>query len=377
MSNDGQPNVFLVTGNDPAMIAVEAAKIVRRVAGDDPDPFALDVMREREGMALADLVRQVVRAVLSPPFLGGCKTVWLKEFSGFGADSASAAPKDPEAAALRELTEQIVKGVPTDVVLVLDGAGADLDKPLAKACRARGQVLSCDRPSLRNRDWRGEMRGLIERRAADKGANLSAEVVDYLTDVMGTDTGRIDGELEKLICYAGGPGQPIRREAAEQLCTGQGEELPWALTNALGRRDVAEALRCIRVLLEESRDDALGARTLLGQMARFYRELLQMKVFMAERNLRSPQAVVGALQRLRPEEKEACRQDGLAVAAGNAFRGRPLAEQAEAYSGPELIEAVRGLRDAYVRCVTAGVPERVALEDIVIRTATPAARLRR
>lgn len=377
MSNDGQPNVFLVTGNDPAMIAVETAKIVRRVAGDDPDPFALDVMREREGIALPDLIRQVVRAVLSPPFLGGHKTVWLKEFSGFGADSAGAAPKDPEAAALRELTEQIVKGIPADVVLVLDGPGADLEKPLAKACRARGQVLSCDRPSLRNRDWRGEMRGLIERRAADKGANLSAEVVDYLTDVMGTDTGRIDGELEKLICYAGGPGQPIRREAAEQLCTGQGEELPWALTNALGRRDVAEALRCIRVLLEEGRDDALGARTLLGQMARFYRELLQMKVFMAERNLRSPQAVVGTLQRLRPEEKEACRQDGLAVAAGNAFRGRPLAEQAEAYSGPELIEAVRGLRDAYVRCVTAGVPERVALEDIVMRTAAPAARLRR
>ncbi len=377
MSNDGQPNVFLVTGNDPAMIAVETAKIVRRVAGDDPDAFALDVMREREGIALPDLVRQVVRAVLSPPFLGGRKTVWLKEFSGFGADRAGAAPKDPEAAALRELTEQIVKGIPADVVLVLDGPGADLDKPLAKACRARGQVLSCNRPSLRNRDWRGEMRGLIERRAADKGADLSTEVVDYLTDVMGTDTGRIDGELEKLICYAGGPGQPIRREAAEQLCTGQGEELPWALINALGRRDVAEALRCIRVLLEEGRDDALGARTLLGQMARFYRELLQMKVFMAERNLRSPQAVVGALQRLRPEEKEACRQDGLAVATGNAFRGRPLAEQAEAYSGPELIEAVRGLRDAYVRCVTAGVPERVALEDIVIRTAAPAARLRR
>lgn len=377
MNSDTQPNVFLVTGDDPAMIAAETAKVIRRVAGDNPDPFCLDILREREGVALADLVRQAVRAVLSPPFLGGHKTVWLKEFSGFGADSASATPKTPEAAALRELAAQIVKGLPADIVLVMDGPGADLEKPLAKACAARGKVIACDRPKLRNRDWRSEMRGLIERRAADKGASLPAEVVDYLTDVIGTDTGRIEGELEKLICYAGGPGQPISREAAEQLCVGQGEELPWALTNALGRRDVGEALRTIRVLLEEGRDDGQGARALLGQMARFYRELLQMKVFMAERGLRSPQAVVGALQRLSSEEKERYREEGLGVVTGNAFRGRPLAEQAGAYSGPELIAALRGLRDAYLRCVTSGVPERVALEDMVIRTAAPAAPPRR
>jgi hypothetical protein len=44
---------------------------------------------------------------------------------------------------------------------------------------------------------------------------------------------------------------------------------------------------------------------------------------------------------------------------------------AEAYSGVELIEAVRAARDAYLRCITSSVSERVVLEEIVIRTAAP------
>ena len=373
MNSAAQANVFLVTGDDPAMIAVEAAKIVHRVAGEKPDAFALDIVREHEGAEAIEVLRQVLRSVQTPPFLGTRKTVWLKGFSGFASESAAAVPKTPEAVALRELAERISKGVPGDIALVLDGPGADPGKPLASACRGGGELVLCNRPTLRQREWRHDMRVLLERRAADKGLKLPAAVADYLTDILGTDTARLEGELEKLICYIGGPDQPVTRADAEQVCVGEGEELPWALSNALGRRELEEALRLIRVLLEQAADEGDGARSLLGQTAKFYRELLQMKVFMVERGLRTPQAVVMALQGLSAEEKERCRAEGLAVAAGNAFRGRPLAEQAEGYSGAELIAAVRTVRDAYLRCITSSVGERAVLEDVVSRTVAPAA----
>jgi DNA polymerase III delta subunit len=371
MNGDAQTNVVLVTGDDVAMIEAEVAQVIRQVAGDHPDAFSLDILRERDGLDLAELLRQVMRSLQSPPFLGTRKTVWLRGFSGFGGESASATPKTAEAGALRELAERIGKGLPADIALVMDGPGAAADKPLSRACAAKGRVVVCTRPTLRGKEWRGDMREVICRRAAEKGVRLADEVAEFLTDVIGADTGRIEGELEKLICYVGGPEQPITRAAAEQVCVGAGEELSWALTNALGRRNVTEALRVIQVLLEQSRDDGQGARLLLAQTAKYFRELLQVKVFMNERGLRTPAAVLSAVQRASAEERQACLADGLAALTGSPYRAKALAMDAEAYSGVELIEAVRAARDAYLRCITSSVSERVVLEEIVIRTAAP------
>jgi DNA polymerase III delta subunit len=217
------------------------------------------------------------------------------------------------------------------------------------------------------------MRELIAERAAEKGLRLPPEVLEYLVAALGTDTGRIPGELEKLICYAGGPDRPVSVEDAEQVCPGSGEELPWALSNALGRRNLGEALRVIQVLLEQSRDEDQAARSLLGQTAKYFRELLQVKVFMTENGLGSPGALVGALQRLTPEQKQRCLADGLPVLAASAFRCKALAGDAKKYSGPDLVEAVGAVHDAYLKCLTSGTPERIALEEVVTRIAAPPA----
>jgi len=373
MNSPAQPNVFLVTGNDPASIEAEATAIIAREAGPDPDPFRLDVYREREGADRAELLRQAIRSLLSPPFLGNRKTVWLKDFSGFDCESEKAQPKEPEALALRELTVRISAGVPADIVLVLSGPGADPAKPLANACKAWGQLLVRDRPSRRDRQWRGAMRQRIEERAAEKGVRLAPEVVDYLVESLGTDTAAIQGEIEKLICYVGGPERPIRIEDAEQVCCGRGEELPWALSNALGGREVAESLRAISVLLGQGGDEGQAARSLLGQSARYFRELLQVKVFMFEHGVRSAAALGGEVQRLTAEQRQACLEDGQGAAVANAYRAKALAGAAGNYAGHELIEAVRAIHDAYLKCLTSGTPEREALEEVVIRIASPAA----
>jgi DNA polymerase III delta subunit len=371
MNGEAQTNVVLVTGDDAAMIEAEVAQVIRRVAGDSPDAFSLDILRERDGLEVAELLRQVLRSLQSPPFLGQRKTVWLRGFTGFESESASAKPKTAEASALRELAERITKGIPADLALVMDGPGAAADKPLARACTSKGKVIVCTRPTLRGKEWRSDMREVISRRAAEKGVRLPEEVAEFLTDAIGTDTSRIESELEKLICYVGGPGQPITRAAAEAVCVGQGEELPWALTNALGRRNLTEALRVIQVVLEQSRDDGSGARSLLSQTAKYFRELLQVKVFMTERGLRSPAAVQSAVQRATAEERQGCLADGLVALTGSPFRAKALAMDADAYSGPELIEAVRAARDAYLRCITSSVSERIVLEELVTRVAAP------
>lgn len=359
-------NVVLVSGDDDSMIEVETRRFLTHFAGPDPDPFSLDVVRERDGVSTPQVIHELIRALKSPAFLGSHKTVWLRNFSAFKAEG-TARSKTADAKALRELAELIETGIPPGISLLMNGPGLDRRKRLATVCEQHGKLVFCSRPNLRSREWQRQMAALIERRAVDKGMTLPPDVRDYLVDIIGTDTNRIDGELEKLICYAGGPEQNITRADAEKICLGDGEEISWALSDALGKRDVAEALRIIGVLLRHHRDSAQGARSLLAQTARYYRELLQAKVFMATRKLGNPRSVQRELQALSQEEQRRYIEDGLAVVGMNSYRVRILAEQAAAYQGAELIEAVRVFRDAYLKCITSNVLERVALEEAIMR----------
>jgi DNA polymerase III delta subunit len=350
-------NVFLFTGDDEPVIKSEAEKRVRELAGDDPDPFALDVFREQDGLPVADLLRQVMLSLKSPPFLGGRKTVWLQHFNSF-ASEGTASSKTADAKAFQELSELIKGGLPGDIALVMDGPKADGKKALCKACKSNGKLVVCSKPNVRDRRWQADMAELIRARAKDKGISLPNDVCQHLVGVIGTDTAAIDSELEKLICFCGGPDQPITLAKAEEICIGQGD--------ALGKRDTSESLRVVSVLLSQENDAERGSRALLWQVAGFYRHLLQIRLFMMQSQVNA-RAVKATLDNMSNDERDALVANGIEAAGLNTWRAQLLAESAMHYSGQELVDAVCCLRDAYRRCVTSSVHVRVLLEEVILR----------
>ena len=359
-------NAFLVTGDDEPVIRSEADRIVRRLAGENPDPFALDVFCEQDGLDVSELLRQVIFSLRTPPFLSGRKTVWLQHFGKFSSEG-NASSKSADARAFRDLAELVKAGLPEDMALVIDGPKADGKKALSLAFKKHANLIVCSRPKTSDRNWQVAMAGLVEQKAKDKGIRLPAEVCQYLVGVVGTDTAAIDCELEKLVCFCGGPDQPITLAAAEEICVGQGEEISWALTDALGKRDANEALRVINVLVSQTQGDPdKAARSLLGQVANFYRYLLQMRLLFhtCKTNARSVRALLNSMSET---ERETLVGDGLEVAGMNPYRAQMLAEGATRYDGPDLVEAVCAMRDAYLRCITTGVPVRTLLEELVLR----------
>jgi len=367
MPSPAENNVFLVTGDDEPVIRHESEKLARQLAGENPDPFALDIFREQDALATAELLRQLMHSLKSPSFLGGRKTVWLQHFNSF-ASEGTATGQTAEAKAFRELVEMIKQGLPGDIVLLMDGPGVDGKKALSKACKDKGQLVLCQKPNVRDRNWQAAMGELVAQRAAAKGAKLPREVCLFLAGAIGTDTAAIESEVEKLICFCGD--QPITLAAAEEICTGQGEEVYWALTDALGERDAAEALRVVNTLLSQTNTDPeYASRNLLGQVASFYRQLLQILLFMARERIGAG-SVKSALDQLTEEERNTLLADGFEVAGMNSWRAQNLAKGANRYQGQELVDAVCAVRDAYRRCITANVSVRILLEETILRLAS-------
>lgn len=358
-------NVILITGDDRPTVETLAKQRVAQVAGEDPDPFSLDIVRERDDQTAAETLNQLISSILSPPFLGGRKTVWLQSFSAFDSEGSKTST-GPAATAFRRLAEIIADGLPQDIVLVMSGPGVDQRKALFKACKAEGETVLCPKPNVRDRQWQAKMASLVRSSATAKGIELTEDVAAYLVAALGTDTGRIDGELEKLICYCGGVHRPITLQAAQEVCQAEGEAVSWALRDALGKRDGKEALRLVDVLLRREKDPEGAVLGLLFQVANGFRHLLQIRVFMQGRRTRNAGQVRGAVQGLTDEERTGCVNDGLEVVTFHPFRVETLARQAMNYSGQELVRAIVGFRDACWKCVSSSLPKRVILEELIV-----------
>ncbi len=356
--------LYLITGNDAEAIAAKGRELLRTLCGDKPDAFALDTIREGDEVTPADAVNLTAQAVRTPSFFGG-KTVWLKNFSAFKEEKKQGAPGSV-AKGLERLAELIEAGLPSDITLVLSGPEVDKRKRLFKCCSAAGEVILFDKPDAKQRDWQAAMGRLLQERAAAKKLRLTPEARDHLVAILGTETGGIDSELEKLACYLDGQ-TTVDGATAELLCHGDGQTVSWAINDLLGRRNLGSALSCLDAVLAAEKTPDSAVFGLVWQISGLFRQLLQMRVLMAKFKLRAGPAVGNWLRGLAAEEKTRLAESGFEVANFHPYRGQLLAESAANYSGDELIDAVIRLRDVSFHCVTSGADNRVALESALVR----------
>ncbi len=363
MANDRNNNLYLLTGTDETQISSEAENLIERLIGPNPDPFVCDIIRENDTGPTLEILRTLIRSILSPPFMGNQKTVWLKHFSGFTAEG-DAKSKVPEAVALRELSTLIQQGLPEYLTLVLDGPNCDGRKALFKACSNHGEVQTFAKPDMSRGSGQVEMTAILQRSAQTKGIQLPRLVCEYLIEVLGGDTAAVESELEKIICYVGGPQEEITLAAVQQVCLGRGEEQAWAVAEALGQRNLQKSLAMADSLVSQSKTPEQTARSLIMNAAGFFRQSLRILVLMQENHLSTPNALKMYLDSLPADKKSKDRRE---ITGMHPYRAMKLAEQAKLYKPHEMIQAIRILRDALWQTISSSTAPYVALENALLQ----------
>jgi len=103
--------------------------------------------------------------------------------------------------------------------------------------------------------------------------SIAPQAGRLLQEMVGTDLGRLQGELDKLINFVGGPGQTIDAEAVERVCSVVAEAVIWDLTDALLSRNVDRALAASHRMLEEGQ----ASHRLLSTVTWQFRQLLELQ----------------------------------------------------------------------------------------------------
>ena len=358
---DTNKNLYLITGNDSAQISSEATRIFNSIVGENADQFSYDKFNEADTGPTPELLYQLIDSLQSPSFLGGTKTVWLRHFSGFDAEGSKSSQL---AKPLEALANLLKPGLSQDFIFIADGPGIDKRRGLFKAFNTNGVVTILNKPDMSDsRNWEANMRDCILKAAEQKQLKLAMNAVDYLVDTLGTDTARIEPELEKLICFRGGTEGQATLEELEQICFGKGEEMSWALSDMLGQRNIHEAVRVIDVLIAQNKNDEQYARSMLYSAVRFFQQAIRIKVFMAENKIKTPVALKSFISAMTNEQKEKYTSEGMDFVVFHPYRVQMLAAQTDRYTPHEAIEALKTLRDVFWQTMSSAISPRVALEN--------------
>jgi DNA polymerase-3 subunit delta len=245
-----------------------------------------------------------------------------------GESSSDTSPLDRLAAYAAEPIDS------TCVVLVaekLDGR-----RKLSAVAKKQGFVVTCEPLDTRALiDW-------IAERVRVKGHAMDREVAELLAAIAGPELAYVNDAIERLSLFAGA-GNPIDEAAVGECVARVRTADTWALVDAVGKRDLASALRILADVYDP-RDRGLP---LLGAVAWSIRQLAKFHAASAS----------GASQ------DEAARKAGVF----QPFRAREIAQKARTIRAKEVERWLLLLAETDVALKSSRRSADAILEDMLVR----------
>ncbi|MCW2278120.1 DNA polymerase III subunit delta [Heliophilum fasciatum] len=268
--------VYILTGEDPFLLQELYGRLTAWFLAMPSGDFNFDRL---EGDTSAEALTELAQ---TPPFLGERRLVVVRDLallrsrgdSGAGAGdeegagaavgagkespvaSAATAPSAATSSGKRgknkkapdsdaSLLAYVQDPNPTTTLVFYSPGGVDKRKRLYKAVEKAGGVVEVK--ALRDSD----VLAWVRRRADGLGMPIDPEALTLLVERTGNDLGLLTQELTKLQTFLGQP-SPQRRvtvERVRRLVPATAMDKIFAITEALGRRAVGEALTLTRELI--------------------------------------------------------------------------------------------------------------------------------
>jgi DNA polymerase-3 subunit delta len=274
--SQGKPDpIYLIVGDDDVETS-QLASDISALVEEDLRAFNLERLYATDKGVSPFTVAQAARTL---PMLGDRRVVvvlraerFLKPKRRGGAEGADGAEDAEAPGDLAELEEYVKRPEPM-TVLVFVAADVDRQRRIYKALQKNATIVECW--GLKgSRDGRVDLReaaraaeALVKQAVSSAGQAIDPAASRLVAARAGTDISRLRSDVERLLLYAAGKPK-ITLQDVQEVVSGETSQDDWAVTNAIARRDAAEALRQLALSL-----DAGGVSyQILGQLAWYVRD---------------------------------------------------------------------------------------------------------
>ena len=350
-------SVYLVSGNDYHQIIKKASQLSHKLIGQDSDPFNCDILTPTDQVGYEDVLAQCVESLQTPSFLGE-KTVWLKNFP------LDKEPKPSETGSFAKIFAKLIELINNlqGTKLIISGEGASKVKKLYKTVTKMGEAFLFEKIDMRDRKWEQKVRAKIQEIAQQKKLQLSYQVEDFLIQSIGEDTGRIDAELDKLLCYFN-EGKIEDLVKVQTLCAGGKQTTFWSLANALSQRNLSLSLDVINRFLTNSKNDKSACIGLIQNIDGRFQQLIHCKILMQVLKTKTAGNVEYLLANLSEEQRSKELGSNLVIDF-HPFRLRNLCEDCQRFSPKKILQISHLIVESNRLFISSQTSARVILENL-------------
>jgi len=358
-------SLHAVVGSDSGGVSSKARELAGQLSpGGDFDTETIDGVAANADEA-ADRIDSTIGALLTFPFFGGRKLVWLKNATFLADDPTGRS--ETVLSALERLVSTLQQGLPDGTVFLLSASPIDKRRSFYKTLGKLGAVQVIDAVDTGKPGWEEAAAGLVREGARDRGLGLSGDSAELIAVMTGGDRRQIDSELDKLDLYLGSDRRAVTEADVRLLVPISHVGAVFELGNAIAARDLRRALELLDRLLFHG-ERAIGI--LLASVIPTVRSLLLARDLMARHRLSRPSNPFGFGKQLERLSQDAIdhlprKKDG----SVNLFALGIAAVHAQKFSEAELHAALHACLDANVKLVTSSLEEKVVLSELIVRIA--------
>ena len=303
------------------------------------------------------IAERFLEALRTPPFLAPQKMVWLRHHPNLDSMTAESAP-----AVVKELGKFLGETLPDELSVVIDGPGLDKRKNFWKNILKNAVTESCSIAKATDRNFAESRRNVLNNFAKSTGKKIRNDAIQYLTEVIGGDSGILANELAKLACYTGNNPE-ITIDDCRAIVSRTPEAVIWEYTEAIqnGRKEVA-----LQLLAQLSKHNEQGFELkLIALLSNAFQKSLNCRLAMQELGIQRPSPA--AFENLSEEDK--AKYPGNPLIKLHPYRAFKMCESAIKLDGAKLANNLTLIRNASRALVSGGGNPRIILEQLTIALA--------
>ena len=247
----GAAKLFLVCGTDDLSATRKADEIAARLCPPENQAFGLETLQPEPGIdaeAICAFLRNVVEALLTPPFLGGDKTVFVR-----GAPFFDPLTEPGKFASVKAEVERLVdllkKGLPPGVAFILLTDKVNKSTTFYKTFNAAGEVHAFDEPE-KDKEAAEDFIPRVERMLADQGLTMPRAVFTAFLDRTGYNLRQVESEIEKLALYLGDR-KTVAAEDVQLMVAPVRESKFWEFADTFCDGNLADTLQSMRQMFAQ------------------------------------------------------------------------------------------------------------------------------
>lgn len=359
-------NLVAIVGSDEGEIKRVAGERAAAMAPPDAGEFGIEVIDGAVDTvdAAVQRIHQTLDALLTMPFFGGEKLVWLKSAAFFSDTVAGRSETVVEA--VDRLKETLEKGLPDGIRFLISAIDIDKRRGFYKALGKLADVEVYDALDTSKGGWEEAAGELVSQRASECGLRFTEDAHEIFVQFTGGDKHQIGTELEKLSLYLGKDATATETHV-RMLVPMSRQGVVFELGNLLAKRDVHGCFAMLDQLLQQG-ETPIGI--LLVAVIPTVRNLLITKDLMERERLRPPAKpwfFGGTLEKLRPESTAHLprKKDG----GINAYSLGIAAVSAHRFETRELRELLDACLEANIKMVSSALDPKVILATLIARVA--------